>query len=750
MDLQEVPIPGQRPLLSRLGIFPLGLSPPASRVGTVTELAAWIGRNSGHIRGLLLQHGAVLLRDCGVTSAEDFALVTRSLGCEGYDYVGGAAPRTEIVPGVVFTSNESPPDQAIPFHHELAQSPTPPAYILFMCEQEPASGGATPIIPSEEVADFFLREHPECAKKIEALGVRYIRTTPEVTDPTSAQGRSWKETYAVSTKEEAEAVMRRQGTSWEWLSSGDCKTITTKLPALRTDSRTGKKVFFNSVVAAFTGWNDSRNVGEKAVVFGDDSPVDPNVIRSVARFMAENEVAFKWKKGDVLILDNTITMHSRQVFEPPRRVLAALRGPPVGSSEATEEVQNETHTPIRVGILGVGARGLEQIRSIACFKDGEAIVTAIADERSEAIAEGLAELGPVRGPACAVFVQEEDLFTCDFVDAIIICTPNHLHLGNLRKAIPVGKHIFCENPLCTTVEDCEEVERMLAERDAKWSLPTKPGVFMVGMQYRWIPPIAALIERTDSHTLGEARVITIREHRFPFLQKPGNWNRFNVFTGGTLVEKATHFFDLMRRIAKSEPVSVYATGGQANNHQDEVYEMGKPDILDHAIVAIEFEGGVRAKLDLCMFAEDEQTECVRVVCTSGNVEARSPEATLRVVKRAHVADLGRTPPGKDVRAKPEIVNLPAREDLGAAGHEGATFFALTSFFDAVRGLKPVPITVSDGKLAVLIGVAAQRSIEIGQVVRLAACNPVEPSPSLKFLDDKEFLRLSVPQPMSRL
>ena len=56
-------------------------------------------------------------------------------------------------------------------------------------------------------------------------------------------------------------------------------------------------------------------------------------------------------------------------------------------------------------------------------------------------------------------------------------------------------------------------------------------------------------------------MLSIREHRFPFLHKVGHWNRFNKWTGGTLVEKACHFFDLMRRLVQDDVVSVYASGG---------------------------------------------------------------------------------------------------------------------------------------------------------------------------------------------
>jgi predicted dehydrogenase len=52
----------------------------------------------------------------------------------------------------------------------------------------------------------------------------------------------------------------------------------------------------------------------------------------------------------------------------------------------------------------------------------------------------------------------------------------------------------------------------------------------------------------------------------------GNWNRFNKNTGGTLVEKCCHFFDLMTLIIGSKPTRVMASGGQSVNHLDEEYD----------------------------------------------------------------------------------------------------------------------------------------------------------------------------------
>ena len=98
-------------------------------------------------------------------------------------------------------------------------------------------------------------------------------------------------------------------------------------------------------------------------------------------------------------------------------------------------------------------------------------------------------------------------------------------------------------------------------------------------------------------------MLSIREHRFPFLVKVGDWNRFNRNTGGTMVEKCCHFFDLMNQVVGAEPVRVMASGGQDVNHLDERYDGETPDILDNAFVVIEYADGSRGMLDLCMFAD---------------------------------------------------------------------------------------------------------------------------------------------------
>lgn len=189
------------------------------------------------------------------------------------------------------------------------------------------TGGETPILSSTELYTRLAQELPDFIRAIEEHGVKYVRTIPEYDDATSAIGRGWRSTYLTETPEGAEDKLRSLGGSWEWLDNGDLKTITGVLPAIKTDVgelRSLDKVFFNSIVAAYKGWNDSRNRGDRAILLGNDTYLAPEAIEHVNNVMQEIAVRFTWQRGDVLLLDNRVVMHSRNSFTGARTVLAAL------------------------------------------------------------------------------------------------------------------------------------------------------------------------------------------------------------------------------------------------------------------------------------------------------------------------------------------------------------------------------------------------------------------------------------------
>ncbi|MEM8551019.1 MAG: Gfo/Idh/MocA family oxidoreductase, partial [Pseudomonadota bacterium] len=242
---------------------------------------------------------------------------------------------------------------------------------------------------------------------------------------------------------------------------------------------------------------------------------------------------------------------------------------------------------LRYAIAGAGMMGQEHMRNIALLPD--AAIHAVY-EPDAAMAAKAAEIAP----AARMAGSFNDLLGDDKVDCLLIASPNHCHVEQLGAALSAQPQlpILVEKPLYTGAEDVARLTELSASQPRVW----------VAMEYRYMPAIAKLIAEAERAT-GGIKMLTIREHRFPFLDKVGNWNRFNRFTGGTLVEKCCHFFDLMRLLLNAEPVRVMASAGQSVNHREERYGGETPDIWDCGFVIVDFDSGARAMLELCMYAD---------------------------------------------------------------------------------------------------------------------------------------------------
>eukprot|EP00616_Rhizochromulina_sp_CCMP1243_P009014 CAMPEP_0118968462 /NCGR_PEP_ID=MMETSP1173-20130426/5677_1 /TAXON_ID=1034831 /ORGANISM="Rhizochromulina marina cf, Strain CCMP1243" /LENGTH=420 /DNA_ID=CAMNT_0006917581 /DNA_START=87 /DNA_END=1349 /DNA_ORIENTATION=+ len=376
-----------------------------------------------------------------------------------------------------------------------------------------------------------------------------------------------------------------------------------------------------------------------------------------------------------------------------------------------------------VAIIGTGAMGLEHMRNLKLLEDCRVAAVVDTDLNARNEAKEIIDQDAV------VTTDYQALATMEAVDAIIIATPNYTHIEVLRALIPCGKHILVEKPMCTTVEDSLEVEELVE----KHMPPEKGLVFWVGMEYRYMPPVARLLEHTDSGAIGRLIMVHIREHRFPFLLKVADWNRFSQFTGGTLVEKCCHFWDLMRRIigdGANIPERVFASGGMDINHKHEKYsvqgEMRTPDIVDNAYAIVDFASGVRGCLDLCMFAEDRQHEEVLVVGSQGKVTAETPACTVTLHHPSQRASGDepsnpRIPPLPDQYEKNTAVEKVGVDEklLEAGFHEGATFFELKDFIETAKARKPPVVTAQDGTYAVAMGVAAELSLKERRMVEIS-------------------------------
>ncbi len=359
------------------------------------------------------------------------------------------------------------------------------------------------------------------------------------------------------------------------------------------------------------------------------------------------------------------------------------------------------HT-VGYGIIGAGMMGGEHILDIGHL-DGAAVV-AIADPVPASLDWARACLdaspeGPAARERVSVHTDHRELLADPAVDVVVVATPNHTHTSILADVLAGPQHILIEKPLCTTVEDARQVVELAEGRDA---------ITWMGLQYRYMPTISTMLDQLATGVCGTTRMIAIREHRFPFLAKVGDWNRFRENTGGTLVEKCCHFFDLMHLIAGAAPTRVMASGGQDVNHLEESYGGRTPDVLDNAFVILEFANGVRAALDLCMFAEGGRFEQeLTVTGDAAKLDTTVPGRTVWLGERSRAGGPGSVPGSG-------VVEVPAPMDPAVPYpefHQGASFVEHVALLDAIHAGRPADVTVTEGMWAVAMGVAAHRSID---------------------------------------
>lgn len=354
-------------------------------------------------------------------------------------------------------------------------------------------------------------------------------------------------------------------------------------------------------------------------------------------------------------------------------------------------------------VIGTGTIGQEHMRVAATL--GRASIHGIFDTSVQSL--DVAEAG-YRQYSAEKLVRYEDLEAACMdpaADALFICTPNFTHFDVLQTALKSGKPIFLEKPMATSLADAARI----VEQANNYS-----SFIQIGLQYRYKAQyVEAFHEALARKSLGAIKTISMSEYRPPFLDKVAQWNKFNEYSGGTLVEKCCHYFDLINLLAESAPHRVYASGGQAVNFLDFESQGKKSDIDDHGFVTIDYANGVRASFTLNMFCPDFYEELV-ISGDEGRLLAservdlqqlKAPEASVSVYL------------GEQGASRTTKLGYPAA--IEQSGHHGATYYEHIAFLDRLQG-KPVDsATPIQGLWAMVVASAAQDSIASGGPIEIA-------------------------------
>ena len=290
------------------------------------SLVAWAQANRELIERKLLEHGALLFRDFQVDTAQAFDDCISALSGGALEYKFRASPRTQVDPRLnIYTSTDYPKDQRIFPHNEHSYSPVFPLKIFLWCDIAPLSRGETPIGDTRAITRAI---DPEVRERFARLGIMYVRNYGD------GFGLPWQTVFQTDDRAQVDAYCASVGIQTEWKADGRLRTRQVG-PALVQHPRTGETLWFNhatffhvstlpasvrdALQADFADDDLPQNT-----FYGDGSPIEPTVLEHLRGLYLQHMTEFPWRHGDVLLLDNMLSVHARNEYDSPRRILVSM------------------------------------------------------------------------------------------------------------------------------------------------------------------------------------------------------------------------------------------------------------------------------------------------------------------------------------------------------------------------------------------------------------------------------------------
>lgn len=212
---------------------------------------------------------------------------------------------------------------------------------------------------------------------------------------------------------------------------------------------------------------------------------------------------------------------------------------------------------LRVGLLGVGSIAQTvHLPVLATLPDVD--ITAVGD-----VARATADAIASRFEIPRVHRSDDDLLNDPELDAVLICTPNHLHEAQAVTALQAGKHVLVERPLAFTAKGAERVVKAAAKADR---------ALMVALNNRFRQDVLAIRPFIRTGELGH--IFFVRAgwfHRKTRVKRPTWRHRRETSGGGALMDLGVQALDLcmwMMDYPEIERVSAYAHPGEAMEVED--------------------------------------------------------------------------------------------------------------------------------------------------------------------------------------
>jgi myo-inositol 2-dehydrogenase/D-chiro-inositol 1-dehydrogenase len=329
---------------------------------------------------------------------------------------------------------------------------------------------------------------------------------------------------------------------------------------------------------------------------------------------------------------------------------------------------------VNIAIIGTGRMGSVHTRNLR-RSIPEANLAAVCDIRLE-VAQAVAdELGIER-----VVKDYYELLADPEIEAVLIATTTSTHAEIVKDAAAAGKHIFCEKPLALDLNDIDEALKAVEKSGVK---------LQVGFNRRFDKSFQRVHEIVASGEIGRPCILSItnRDPVPPSVE-------YAQSSGGMFLDMTIHDFD-MARFQVGEITEVFAIGNVLV--APELREAGD---VDTDLVTLKFENGAIGVIDNSRQAVYGYDQRLEVFCSRGTALAGN-ESQNTVVKGTENGLLSAKPPYFFMQRYAPCYVEEVRQ-----------------FIECVREDKPTPTTGKDGRMAVVLGFAAWKSLRENRPVIL--------------------------------
>ncbi len=335
------------------------------------------------------------------------------------------------------------------------------------------------------------------------------------------------------------------------------------------------------------------------------------------------------------------------------------------------------------------------------------------------------------GPEIKLTTDYQEILKDPSIDAVFVCSPDHLHKEHALEVIRSGKHVFLEKPMAITIEDCDLIIREAEKADVK---------LYVGHNMRFFPVFQKMKELIDRGCIGRVEAVWCRH----FISYGGDayfrdWHSERRFTNGLLLQKGAHDIDIIHWLSGSYTKGVVGMGKLSVYNETQgrrppedpvplvrfdtdrwppLEQTGfspQIDVEDHSMILLQLQNGVQASYQQCHYTPDDHRNYT-IIGTEGRLEnygdfsMPSRWATIHLWNRR----TGYSESGHEVFRIPHL----------NGEHGGADPLVVEDFLNFLRSGVHQGATAMDARMAVAAGCCGTDSLRSGSGFReVPPCPP---------------------------